>query len=201
MSSTHRSRHNSRSRHRTLLIIVLSIACFCMFIALLVMSVKLNDRGRELADVTFLERKHARKLERLEPRVAELEQEIAALVESRLPHLTQLQFDKVFKVDQAYVKNIVFSLAGKGGFRNHEYKLVMENREFNSIQPNIQVLIFDRNGIQIGLSELGVSEDGKFTQPMLEHEEIRSHVDEIVLSEDATPAYFMVRVKDIPLAE
>ena len=196
MRSTHRSRHNSRSRRRTLIIIALSIASFSMFIALLVLSVKLNDSRRELADVSFLERKQARELERLRPRVAELEQEVSALVESRLPHLTQLEFDKVFPVDQEYVKNIVFSLAGKGGIRNYEYKLVMENRAFHSIQPHVQVLIFDRNGIQIGLSELGVNEDGKFTQPMLEHEEIRSHVDEIVLSEDATPEYFMVRIKD-----
>ena len=196
MRSTHRSRHNSRSRRRTLIIIALSIASFSMFIALLVLSVKLNDSRRELADVSFIERKQARELERLRPRVAELEQEVSALVESRLPHLTQLEFDKVFPVDQEYVKNIVFSLAGKGGIRNYEYKLVMENRAFHSIQPHVQVLIFDRNGIQIGLSELGVNEDGKFTQPMLEHEEIRSHVDEIVLSEDATPEYFMVRIKD-----
>ena len=197
MSSIHRSRHH-RSRRRTLLIIALSIACFSMFIALVVMSVKLDDRRRELADITFLERKHSRKLSHLEPRVAELEAEIAALVESRLPHLTQLRFDKVFTVDQAYVKNIVFSLAGKGGIRTYEYKLLMENQEFHSIQPYIQVLLFDRNGIQIGLSELGVDEDGKFTQPMLEHEEIRSHVDAIALSEDVTPEYFMVRVRDLP---
>lgn len=196
--SRHQRSRNSRSRHRTLLIIGLSIACITLFIALLVVSVKLSNCGRALADATFQERKHLRRLSMLEPRIDQLEQENAALVESRLPHLNQLEFDRVFPVDQGYVKNIVFSLAGKGVIKNYEYKLVMENRDFASVQPQVQVILFDRNGIQIGLSELGADEDGKFTQPLLEHEEIRSHVDEIQLSDDLAPKYFMVRIKDLP---
>ena len=197
MSSIHSTR-GRRSRRRTLLILALWFTVFCLFIVVVALSIRLNNCGRELADATFLERKQTRKLTRLEPRVAQLEQENAALVESRLPHLTQLQFDKVFAVDSGYVKNIVFSLAGKGDLRVYEYKLLMENRDFSTIQPHVQVLLFDRNGMQIGLSELGVDQDGKFTQPMLEHEEIRSHVDEIPLSDDVTPEYFLVRIKDLP---
>ena len=198
-----RAKHsrNSRSRRRTLMIIGLSAACFVMFIALLVLSVKLNTCGRELADAVFLERKHTRKLARLEPRLSELERENAALVESRLPHLNKLEFDRVFSIDQSYVKNIVFSLAGKGVAKNYEYKIVMENREFASLRPQVQVILFDRNGIQIGVSELGVDEQGQVSQPLLEHEEIRSHVDEIQLADDAVAEYFMVRVKGFPEEE
>jgi hypothetical protein len=62
-----------------------------------------------------LERKHARRLAELEPQIAQLEQEVAQLVQSRLPNLRPLEFDKVFHIGEAYVKNIVFTMTGKDG--------------------------------------------------------------------------------------
>lgn len=196
MSSIHRSRHR-RSRARTRLIIILSAALLAMFIAVLVLGVKLTTCGRQVIDLTVLERKQARQLAELEPKIAEFEQEIAQLVESRLPNLRPLEFDKVFHIGEAYVKNIVFTITRKDGIRYYEYKMLMDNQDFVPVPPHVQILLFDRDGIQIGFSELGVDKDGVPTADILERGEIRSHVAQFVLTEDMEPDYFLLRVKNI----
>lgn len=166
-----------------------------MFIVVLVLGVKLTTCGREATELMVLERKQARRLVELEPKIAELEQEVAQLVQSRLPNLRPLEFDKVFHIGEAYVKNIVFTMTGKDGARSYEYKIVMDNQDYLPVQPHVQILLFDRDGIQIGLSVFGVDEEGVPTAEILERGEVRSHVAEVGVTEEIVPEYFMLRIK------
>ena len=168
-----------------------------MFIVVLVLGVKLTTCGRTVVDLTVLERKQARRLVELEPKIAELKQEVAQLVEARLPNLRPLEFDKVFHIGEAYVKNIVFTMTGKDGVRFYEYKMVMDNQDFVPVQPYIQILLFDRDGIQVGFSVLGVDKDGLPTAEILERGEIRSHVAQVTLAQDIEPKYFLLQIKNI----
>ncbi|MEE9395773.1 MAG: hypothetical protein V3V31_02050 [Methylococcales bacterium] len=174
---------------------ILSVACAALFLLALALGVKVAMNGREVTDLTVLQRKQAQKLAILEPKLAEMEEEIAALVQSRLPHLTALGFDKVLPVDKKYVKNIAFTLAGKGGKKRYEYKMVMDNRSLVSVHPHVQIIFFDKVGIQVGMSELGVDTDGMPTLDVLERGEIRSHVSQVKLTDNTDPQYFAVRIK------
>ena len=192
---TDRGRLKQRRSKSKKSFIILSVGCALLFALALALAVKLTMYGREINDLTVLGRKQAQKLALLEPKLVEMEEEIAALVESRLPHLTVLGFDKVLPVDKRYVKNIAFTLAGKGGKKRYEYKMVMDNRGLVSVHPYVQIIFFDKVGIQVGMSELGVDSDGMPTLDMLERGEIRSHVSQVRLTDNIEPKYFTVRVK------
>jgi len=192
---TDRGRLKQRRSKSKKSFIILSVGCALLFALALALAVKLTMYGREITDLTVLGRKQAQKLALLEPKLVEMEEEIAALVESRLPHLTVLGFDKVLPVDKRYVKNIAFTLAGKGGKKRYEYKMVMDNRGLVSVHPYVQIIFFDKVGIQVGMSELGVDSDGMPTLDMLERGEIRSHVSQVRLTDNIEPKYFTVRVK------
>ncbi|HHH39242.1 MAG TPA: hypothetical protein ENK50_06690 [Sedimenticola sp.] len=198
-----RSSHSSRSRHRskvrTRLIIGLSLALFMAALTLVILSFRLSGCDRELSDLMIVEGREARRLAELESNVEQMEMEIAALVQARLPNLLPLELDKVFSLNKAYAKNIVFSIAGKGGKgekKRYEYKLVMHNPSLTPVHPHIRILLFDRDGIQIGYSEFGVDKEGVPTFDILEHDETRSQIGEIRLSEEATPRYFTVRLQN-----
>jgi len=195
MSSRRYSRHR-RSKSRRWLVPVLYLALFLMFVALFVMAVNLQVSRKEVADLSALQRKHERRLAVIEPRIQQLETENAALVQSRLPGLELLEMDQVIPLDRTYVKNIIFSLAGKGENKRYEYRVVMDNREGRIISPDIKVFIFDRNGIQVGASHLKTKEKGEGTLKILEAGETRSHADFVALDRDAEPAYFLVNVRN-----
>lgn len=202
--SGHAVRHSSRrsgrhrSKTRTRLIVGLSLGMILMTVIVVVLSVKLESRNRELSELLTKDIKQAQRLAELEPKVADMEIEIAALVKSRLPHLLPLEFDKVFTLNQDYAKNIIFSIAGKRGKnrkKRYEYRLVMDNKTLTPVHPHIQIIFFDRDGIQVGFSEFGMEDGGIPTWDILEHDETRSQVGEVIFSEEAEPLYFTVRVK------
>lgn len=124
-------------------------------------------------------------------RVDQLERDLASHVTGKLPDLNPLTYDKVIEVDQQYVKNLVFSVSRKADTTSYEYQLVMHNRSPIVIQPRVKILLFDRNGLQIGISDLKGLKDN-----VLIPEETRSlhEVFEILL-EDREPAYFMIITK------
>lgn len=187
-----RRRHNSQSKRR--LILALAVALCVSFLILLYFSVKLGMYAREITALTVSEQRLARQLEDLNPLLGTMQQEIAALTKGRLPYLKVLEFDKVISIDKEYVKNIVFTLARIKDYNQYEYKIVLDNRNLESIHPRVKVHFFDRVGIQVGYSEVGVDKDGLSTLEVLERGEIRSHSAVVQLAEDVEPAYFMVRV-------
>ncbi|MEZ0121853.1 MAG: hypothetical protein AB9Q22_01640 [Candidatus Reddybacter sp.] len=119
-----------------------------------------------------------------------LKNEIKELTLNRLPGLIRLSYDKVLKVDEQYVRNIVFTRTGKNGAHLYEYKVVLENHDA-ALQPALKVILFNRSGVQVGMSELSNKiEQGGITR--LDQDEVRSHYAIVQLPDKAEPEYFQV---------
>ncbi len=119
-----------------------------------------------------------------------LKGEIQELTLNRLPGLIELNYDEVIKIDKRYVKNIVFTRTGKNGAHLYEYKIVLENHD-PALQPALKVVLFDRNGVQVGMSELRKdTEHGGIIR--LDQDEVRAHYSVVQLPDNAEPEYFQV---------
>ncbi len=189
------SRHSHH--YRTHLIYGLGTLSGILFLGLLIVAIKLSLYAKELNDVTILQHKQERELANLRPTVTRLENEVAELVQGRLPGLYPLVFDQVIAVEKQYVRNIIFTLIGKQADRRYEYKLTLKNNSLTAVHPIVRILFFDQLGIQVASSVIGVDETGDPTLDVLERGEVRSYTKTIDLSEDQKALYFLVDV-DLP---
>ena len=203
-SETRRSsRRSSSSRapgthqRRTRLIQVLGIALALSLLINLLMAIALASYARkasllsgigsglrlELANIT-------EQSEDTKSLIKTLKSEIQALTLNRLPGLINLNFDEVIEVDKRYVKNIVFTRTGKKGTHLYEYKVVLENNNV-ALQPALKILLFDRSGVQVGMSTLSQkTEQGSITR--LDQDEVRTHYAVVQLPDNSEPEYFQV---------
>lgn len=183
-----------RRSSRTKLIFFLSIVSIVEAAVLLILFIQLALSEQENLELTILEKKQTQELETLRPEVERLRAEVASLTASRLPNLARLEFDKVINLELDYVKNIVFTVAGKNSDKHYEYKVVMHNSGLSLIHPEVDILFFDRVGVQVGLSKIGFHEDGTPNLDMLERGEVRSFSSSVDLTDDAKPEYFRVKI-------
>jgi len=191
------SRTSGAHQRRTRLIQILGIALTLSLIINLLMAIALGSYARKsglLSGVSASLRLQLTDItEQLEASVREtriLKDEIQELTLNRLPGLTELNYDEVIKIDKHYIKNIVFTRTGKNGAHLYEYKVVLENHE-SALQPALKVILFDRNGVQVGMSELNKdAEHGGILR--LDQDEVRSHYAIVQLPDNAEPAYFQV---------
>lgn len=195
-SENSRHQHHGRRRHssKTRLVMVLGVAVALETALLVAAYVRMSLADKENMELAASESKQAGELAVLKPQVETLREEIAAITQSRLPGLQRLEFDKVIPVEKDYVKNVVFSVAGKGDQKHYEYKLVMHNPTLNLIHPQVDILFFDRVGIQVGLARIGVQNDGTPTLEMMDRGEIRSFSSRMELTDDVQPEYFRLRI-------
>jgi hypothetical protein len=189
-------RHGRRRHHtsKTRLIVVLGLILVLETALLLAAYIRMSVADKENMELAAAERKQAEELAMLRPQVDRLREELKALTESRLPGLQRLEFDKVIPIDQDYVKNVVFSMAGKGDQKHYEYKLVLHNGALNLVHPQVDILFFDRVGIQVGLARIGVQKDGTPTLEMMDRGEIRSFSSSVELTGEVQPEYFRLRI-------
>jgi len=138
--------------------------------------------------------KQSAELEAIRPQVEKLRAEIEAIKDNRLPGLRRLEFDKVLALEEDYAKNVVFSVASKGSARHLEYKLVIHNDTLNIVHPRVDLQVFDKQGIEVGVARIGVHKDGTPTTETLDRGESRSFDGRVEFEESAAPAYFHVKV-------
>ncbi len=190
--SSQSKRH--KTSPKTKMIIALCVALALESFFLLVSYIRMSMIETENLELNLSERKQTQELDILRPQSQKLRADIEALSQSRLPDLTPLEFDKVLAMDQDYVKNIVFTVSGKGSEKAYEYKIVMHNGTLNMIHPQVDILFFDPLGIQVGISRLGVQNDGTPTLEVMDRGEIRSFSSQIQLSDTAKPSYFRLKI-------
>ncbi len=192
------SRRSSHShRKRTKLIYGLWTTVGILFLLLLFVSVKLSMYAKEVTELNMIEKKQSRELEQMRPKLDQLKKEIDELVMGRLPSLHKLEFDKVIPIKEKYVRNIIFTLIGHEQDRNYEYKMTLKNDTLTAIHPIVKILFFDRLGIQVGSSSIGLDENGMPTLDVLDRGEVRSYTSVVKLSDGRRAEYFMIQV-DLP---
>jgi hypothetical protein len=187
----------SAKRHRSSklkIILLLGTVVAIETVLVLVLFIQMSLLDQENLALALAEKKHAAELAELQPQLEKLRKDLAEMTLSRLPGLTPLEFDKVIPVEDRYVKNIVFTLAGKGDDKSYEFKIVTHNATLTLIHPQVDVLFFDRAGIQVGVARIGVQPDGTPTLDVLDRGEIRSFSSKIELADDAAPAYFRLKL-------
>ncbi len=131
----------------------------------------------------------AERLAELEDLVEKMKVEMDALTRGRIPSLNKIVYDEVITIGEKYVKNLVFTLTRRGGQRTYEYKLVMHNTGSNVVQPRLRLILFDRVGLQLGISELKGQND-----VVLIPDETRSHYAEVELTRQGEPVYYLLEV-------
>ena len=192
------SSRTPRSHHsRTRLIQILGVALTLSLVINLLIAIALASYARKASLLSGVSRSLRLQLtditeqsELKTGQIQTLKSEIQELTLNRLPGLIALNYDAVLQINNHYVKNIVFTRTGKKGTRLYEYKVVLENHD-SALQPALKVLLFDRSGVQVGMSELSNKpEYGRITR--LDQDEIRTHYAVVQLPDNSEPEYFQV---------
>lgn len=197
-----RSRRSHRRswspRSRLLLGIVVVLLLFDFFGA-----IHLYALHQENATLRANLEQSRQELAKLQPEAKRLREDLAQLLQERLPRLKKLEYDQVIPLNDGYLKNITFTRIKDNKFNGYEYKLVLENRTVIKIWPELTVYFFNDSGIQVGASAIGGEGDKSFV-PLgsLGPGQTRSYSATLAMQEgDETPAYFMIKRKQEELEE
>lgn len=170
------------------------MALFASLCVILVLCIQVRLYATELDRIKQTDGSRSEEIEEMRNRMAGMEVEIADLVKSRLPNLTELAFDQVIEVNNRFVKNIVFTVTGKNGQKRFEYKTVLENTGVEAIEPEAKLVFFDRLGIQIGEADIVSGAPGSEQGP-LEPGEARSYYHSVQFPKSLAPRYFRVIIE------
>lgn len=184
-------RHRSSGKRKQ--IIYLWMLIFAETLVLIFLVVRLGMVEKENNDLTFSERASTEELERLKPEFEKMKADMDRAVRGRLPGLIAIEVDHVIPVNMEYVKNIMFSVSGTKEERKLEYKLLLENNSSYSVTPKLELLFFDKTGLQQGLAKIGFEKDPNVRE-VLERAETRSFSGGVDFSGGTPPEYFMARL-------
>jgi len=188
-----RSSTSVRRVSRKVLIFCFSSALLVAVCIALVLGLQLRIYFKDVQTLSASLALRTQEVVQLKETITEMNNEVASLVESKFPHLTALSLDQVISIDKDYVKNIVFTVAGRNEEKQYEYKIVFENRTNGSLEPNVFILFYDRVGMQLGVSEPVLNGDKERISTVLESQEIKSYLGMIEVTDGEKPAYFMIR--------
>jgi hypothetical protein len=179
-----------------LLLLVLVLALIDFFTALL-LGTQVYRLSRENQELRSNLARTEDDLRKAVPELEKLRTDLNALVRGKLPSLRELRYDRVLSLDEGYLKNITFTEIINRDSREHEYKLVVQNNTPSMLWPEVQLLVFNELGIQIGRAEIGTRHPNALKAGSLGVGEVRSYSAAILFTDkSATPAYFMVRMPE-----
>lgn len=192
-SSSYRS-HSWSRRSKLLLLLVLALALIDFFTALL-LGAQVYTLGRQNQTLRSNLAQTEEELRQVTPELQKLRADLDELIRGKLPRLRKLDYDRVLPLDEGYLKNITFTEIVSRNSRSHEYKLVVQNNTRGPLWPEVQLLIFNELGIQVGGAEIGTRQPNALKASSLGVGEVRSYMASMELADkDATPAYFMIRI-------
>ena len=154
-------RHSSRShaeKHKSHYKLALPVALAISVLALLFVGVfsiiSVGNYAQENDALHAELNKAQQALKQIEPELARARKTLSEVTQKRLPYLFDLVPDKVLNINNAYVKNVVFTVLNQSGTNIYEFKLVVENSSARNVRPKSRMIVFDRNGVQIGGAEI-----------------------------------------------
>lgn len=127
--------------------------------------------------------------------------ELDILVQDRIPGLLPMKYDEAITLDDKYIRNIIFTEVKIGKKRKYEYRLVMHNDTLSVIRPDVQILIFNDIGIQIGVTQVEYSDASTGAErSALDPGEVRSYTSSIALIRDEEPSFFLIIISEATMA-
>jgi len=119
------------------------------------------------------------------------------LVQGRIPGLLPLTYDETISIDNPYIRNIIFTQVKNGKGKTYEYRVVMNNDTLSVIRPQVQILLFNDTGIQIGEDTVEFRDPSTgAVRPVLDPGEVRSQTATIKLLRDEQPHYFLLTLSE-----
>jgi len=204
--STHRSQSSKNQKKAAKYLIVswvLGALLFVTIIGWILTGSKLSSTNTRFLEYQISVRQNlsdsqqlTSKAGTLEGEVKTLQEELAALVQGRIPNLTPLEFDVTVPSDQTYFRNISFTLTGTRSDRKYEYRVVLHNDSSALIRPDVTIFLFDALGVQVGMTKLSKEDaTSELEHNSLKPGETRSYSSRITLDREAKPDYFLINVK------
>ncbi len=186
--------HSWSRRSKWLFLLVLALVLIDFFTALLLgTQVYTLDRQNQTLRSSLAQAEE--ELLRVAPELQKLRVDLDELIRGKLPRLRKLEYDRVLPLDDQYLKNITFTEIMNRDSRGYEYKLVVQNNTNAPLWPEVQLLIFNEIGIQVGSAEIGTGQPNALKAGSLGVGEVRSYTALMKLADgDATPTYFMIRI-------
>ena len=187
-------RHDTRIRRYRHLLAGISI----LFLVIYVYTwFYIDGKSREYEQMLLQLRKHEKTLAVTSRELETVKKERDALVQKRIPGLLPLTYDQTINVDNQYIRNIIFTQVKNGKKKSYEYRLVVHNDSLSVIHPEIQILLFNDVGIQIGAATVEFRDPSTgIVHPVLDPGEVRSHTAVIKLLRDAEPRYFLLDISE-----
>lgn len=128
--------------------------------------------------------------------VAAQEVELGALLKQRIPGVSNLELEKLYEVNNKYVKKLSFSETGVGADKRLAYYVVLKNSDELPVIPSVTVLLFDRKGLQTGMARVTREASTSPTErEQLQPGETRAYSAPVQTIRDDAPSYFLVEVR------
>ncbi len=183
-----------RKRRSKTLAAALVLSLIALLLSILISTLYVSRASNEIDGTLLQARKLERDLELAQEQLAKMRQDLAVLVQKRIPQLRPMVFDEAVPASESFVRNIIFTLVGVGEKRTIEYRTVVSNDSLSEVKPHIRIMLFDEVGIQIGSAD--IKDAGVPEAISLDPGETRSYSAAIEFDTDAQPHYFMLAVKE-----
>jgi hypothetical protein len=212
-SGSHRDRRRPNARHQSAHAIsrakrsrqrwatrLIALAAIIAAVVLAILLIRSQFRGETLdAEAGRLASEVNRvqnELEQTRQLLAAQEVERNTLMQQRIPGLAVLDTDRIFDVNNQYVKKLSFSAAGLGDDKALAYYAVLKNTSAAAITPYATILLFDRKGLQTGSGRLTrEAASTPIEHDKLEPGETRTYSARIELIRPDPPFYFLLEVR------
>lgn len=189
-------RYQQRSSKRKI-IIYLSLALGLETLILLFALIAVAASKNQQEEIVQINEDLTTQLAQTQPELERLKGELNALIQAKLPNLTKLELDKVIPIEKNGVKNVNFTVTGTSLKKQYEYKLTFENRSLTPIFPMVDIVLFNRTGIQVGIAQVGINDRGERTSLAIDKGETRSYSAVINFNQEGSePEYFLIRAPE-----
>ena len=187
-------RHDARVRRYRHLLVGVSILFFVIYVFTWLY---ISRKATEYEQTQLELRKQEITLAATSKELERVKKENEALVQGRIPGLLPLTYDETISIDNPYIRNIIFTQVKNGKGKTYEYRLVMNNETLAVIRPQVQILLFNDIGIQIGEATVEFRDPSSgAVRPILDPGEVRSQTAMINLLRDEEPHYFLLNVSE-----